>query len=325
MRRWLAALVLPWFMVWALPGCDARPQAPAPARPPLRLAMDLWAGYFPALLADELGYFKDAGLQVRISLPGNTDRMLAEFAAGRHDLVALALADLVNLSRGGQAVRVVLQSDESAGGDQLLRRPGIDLQKPRLVVGTNLGGFGELFVREFLARRAIPPERVAWVNVDAADVPAALQTGQIDIGHSWDPYVAAAVAAGALPVFSSRDTPGLVPDVVVTMQATAERRHAELRAFTAAWFRAQAWWQAHPEEGNRRLAQRLQQTPQWVAAALQGVRLTSLDENRRLLGAGGAPPGLAPTLARYNDFFTARGTLTRPILPGDVLRADLLP
>lgn len=324
MRSILAvtAMLLGW--VGSLVGCDAHPEPPPP-RPPLRLAIDLWAGYFPALLADELGYFRDAGLQVQISLPGNTDRMMAEFVAGRHDLVAFALADLVNLTRSGQAVQVLLVSDESAGGDKLLRRPGVNPRAARLVVGTNLGGFGELFVGEYLARQGIAPQRVAWVNVDAADVGAALKKGEIDIGHSWDPYAAAARAEGAVEVFSSRDTPGLIPDVVVATQATIARRHDELRAFTAAWLRAADWWRDHADDGNQRLARRLQQSPQWVADALRGVRLATLADNRRQLGADGAPAALAPVLTRYSDFFAARGTLTRPVRPAAVLRADLLP
>lgn len=299
--------------------------APVASRAVLRLAIDLWAGYFPALLADELGLFRDAGLEVRISLPGNTDRMLAEFAAGRHDLVAAALADMVNLLRGGQSVQVVLQSDESAGGDRLLQARRALPQGRRLVVGTNLGGFGELFVHAYLAREQIAPGRVSWVNIDAADAPQALRQGNVDLVHTWDPYAAAAVAEGAVEVFSSRDTPGLIPDVVVTLRSTAEQRRAELRAFAGAWFRAQDWWQAHRPEGDQRLARRLGQSAEWVATAAAGVHLSSLAENHRLLGRPGQPGALAATLGRYNEFFAARGTLTHPIDAAQVLRADLLP
>lgn len=307
----------------ALAACQPPPPAKAPSA--LRLAIDLWAGYFPGLLAEELGHFREAGIAVQISLPGNTDRMVAEFAAGRHDLIACALADVVHLSRGGHALRVVLQTDESAGGDKLLARAGWRPGSSLLRVGTNLGGFGELFVREYLARQGIAESRLRWVNVDAADVPAALRQGELDLGHCWDPYAAASIAEGAVEVFSSRDTPGLIPDVVATMAHTAEQRGDDLRRFAAAWFRAQAWWLAHPDEGHARLAARLGQSPAWVAAALAGVRLTDLAENRRQFGVGGQSPGLAVALARYSDFFAARGVLTRPLEAARVLQPPLLP
>lgn len=291
---------------------------------PLRLAMDLWGGYFPALLADELGWFREAGLDVRIELPGNTSRMMAELAAGRVDLACMALADVVNLTRAAP-VQVLLVSDESAGGDQVLLRPGGSLAAERLALGTNLGGFGELLMREFLARKGLSGRRLAWVNVDAAQVPQALAAGEIDIGHTWDPYAAEARAAGAAKVFSSADTPGLIPDVMAALQPLLDRRRDDLRRLTTQWFRAQDWWMSRRAEGDALLARRLKQTPDWVARQLDGVALRTLEDNRRALGAGGRPGGLAEVLRRYSEFFVRHGTLTRPLDPARVLRPDLLP
>ncbi len=324
MRRHFMRVAAVAGLGWLAAGCDRRPVA-VQAGAPLRMAMDLWAGYFPALLADELGFTRELGLALTIAIPGNTDRMMADFAAGQYELVAVALADLVNLTRGAQDLQVILQSDESAGGDQLLSRPDFRSDAPRIVVGTNLGGFGELFVREFLRRRGIDLQRVAWVNVDAADVGAALGRGRIDLGHCWDPYASAAIAAGAVSRFTSAETPGLIPDVVATRRSTIDLRGAELRAFAAAWFRALDWWQAQPELGNERLARRLGKTAAWVADARKGLRLASLADNRRMLGAAGSAPAMAEVLLRYSEFFVAHGTLTRPIDPRALLRADLLP
>lgn len=316
-RHWLLSCA------GALAACEP---SPAPAgRPVLHMAIDLWAGYFPALLAIELGLMAERGLTVEVSIPGNTDRMMAEFAAGRYDIVGVALADLVILTRGVQDVQVFLHSDESAGGDKLLARPDFDPARARVVVGTNLGGFGELFVREYLQRERIDDSRVVWMNVDAADVPQALKRREIHIGHTWDPYAAAAQADGAVQRFSSAQTPGLVMDVLATRRGVVERRHADLLAFSQAWFQALAWWTERPAEGDARLARRLDKSPEWVAESRQGIKLADLATNRRLLGAGGQAPAMATTLARYSDFFLARGTLTRPLAPERLLRGDLLP
>ena len=72
-------------------GCSPAPPPPAPEPRTLRLAMDFWPGYYPAVLADELGYLREEGLALVLSTPSDTDAMLAEFAAGRHDLVGTAL------------------------------------------------------------------------------------------------------------------------------------------------------------------------------------------------------------------------------------------
>lgn len=305
-----------------LPACSER-QTPDVEPAPLRLAMDLWPGYYPAVLAEDLGYLAEVRVKLSISFPANTDRMMAEFAAGQVDVVAVALGDLINATHGRTPVQVFLVSDESAGGDALLLRGGADLRSSgKLSLATNLGGFGELFAREFLRRQGISTARIAWINADAADVPRLLAAGEIDIGHTWEPYVSEAEAKGATKLFTSADTPGLIPDVLAATRATVERRAAELRRFVSAWLRAADWWLANPEEGQRRIARRVATDPAKVS--LKGVRLMRRDDNRRLLGADGAPQALGPIVERYSAFFLDKGMLARPVEPTDFLRGDLL-
>lgn len=326
-RRWLAGLG-GWSAAWLAPGLAAlagcSEQAEPEAEPaPLRLAMDLWPGYYPALLAEELGYFDEVKLKVQVSFPANTDRMMADFAAGQYDIIAVALGDLITTTHGRAPVQVFLVSDESAGGDALLARKGIDLKgKGRLRLATNLGGFGELFSREFLRRQGVDTARIAWLNADAAEVPRLLATGEVDLGHTWEPYVTEAEAAGAQKLFSSADTPGLIPDVLAASRAVVERRRDELHRFTAAWLQAVDWWLAHRDEGAQRIARRIQAEPGRIS--LKGVKLLGRADNRRLLGAEGAP-ALAPVVARYSAFFLDKGSLARSVEPGDLLRGDLLP
>lgn len=308
---------------WGLLACSERSALDIePA--PLRLAMDLWPGYYPAVLADELGYLAEEQVKLVIGFPANTDRMMAEFAAGQVDVVAVALGDLINATHGRTPVNVFLVSDESAGGDALLLRRGAELKGTgKLSLATNLGGFGELFSREFLRRQGIDPARIAWINTDAADVPRLLAAGDIDIGHTWEPYVSEAEVGGATKLFSSADTPGLIPDVLAATRATVERRAPELRRFVSAWLRAVDWWLEHPDEGYRRIARRVGSDPAKIS--LKGVRLMRREDNRRLLGADGSVQALGRTVTRYSDFFLDKGMLARPVEPADFLRGDLLP
>ncbi|MBD8526622.1 ABC transporter substrate-binding protein [Pseudomarimonas arenosa] len=314
--------------------CGQAPEAPpaAPAEPPatapsstshLRLGIDQWPGYYPAVLADELGYFANAGLTVELQLPGDTDRMLAEFAAGEYDMIGVALGDLITLSRQREDVVVLLVSDQSAGGDALLAAPGFEIPSSGPVrIGTNLGGFGELFIRELLPQMAIDPARVEWINIDASSVPQALLSKQIDLGHCWEPYASQAEALGATRRFSSADTPGLIPDVIAATRHAADANPAAYRAFTDGWFRAVDWWRSHPEQAAQLIEQRLALPA--GGAGLTGIELQDLAANQRLLGASGAAE-LEPVIDRYSEFFVARGRLIDPIQAKEMLIPELLP
>lgn len=300
--------------------------ADAPHAPtPLRLGMDLWAGYFPAVIAEREGLMAAQGVDLEVVPTRDTNGLIAEFAAGNYDLIAVSLGDAITLSKSRPDLIVLLVADESAGGDQLLRAPSADsdtddARPPRL--GTNLGGFGELFIRAWLEREGIAPGDVVWANVDASDVPTALAEGRIDFGHTWQPYAGEAAAAGATPVFTSAETPGLILDVVLATRAGLQRHPEAYRGFVRAWFEAERRWRADPAAGNAIAAAALGIDP--AAVSLDGVKPYSLDDNRHAM-AGGADSPLASLIDRYSAFFVERGSLSTPPDPAAMLDPALLP
>lgn len=298
--------------------------ADAPSAPtPLRLGMDLWAGYFPAVIAEHEGLMAAEGVDLEVVATRDTNGLIAEFAAGHYDLIAVSLGDAITLSKSRPDLVVLLVADESSGGDQLLRAPtaGADPTAPPRI-GTNLGGFGELFIRAWLEREGIASGDVVWANVDASDVPAALAEGRIDFGHTWQPYAGQAVAAGATPVFSSADTPGLILDVVLATRAGMERHPEAYRGFVRAWFEAEHRWRADSAAGNAAAAAAL--GLEAATVSLAGVKLCSLDDNRHAM-AGGADSPLASLIERYATFFIERGSLSTPPDPAAMFDPAVLP
>jgi NitT/TauT family transport system substrate-binding protein len=289
----------------------------------LRLGMDLWAGYFPAVIAQHRGLMAAEGVALDVVPTRDTNALLAEFAAGRYDLIAVSLGDAITLTRSRPDVLVLLVADESAGGDQLLRAPGV----PRRATapqryGTNLGGFGELFIRAWHEREGIAPSDVVWTNIDASDVPAALAEGRIDFGHTWQPYAGQAAASGATAVFSSADTPGLILDVVLATRVDVQRQPEAYRGFVRAWFDAERRWRENPAAGHADAAAALGLDPATVS--LDGIKLYSLEDNREVMsGASDAP--LASLIARYAAFFVQRGSLSTPPEPATMFDPALLP
>lgn len=310
-------------LVALLLGAMTACREPPPAPVPLRLGMDLWAGYFPAVIAERAGLMADEGVALEVMPTRDTNALIAEFAAGRYDLIGVSLGDAITLSRSRPDVLVLLVADESAGGDQLLRAPGVDATgSGPMRFGTNLGGFGELFIRAWQEREGVAPENVVWTNVDASDVPTALAESRIDYGHTWEPYASAAAAAGATPVFTSADTPGLILDVVLTTRAALAREPEALRGFARAWFAAERRWRADPAAGNAMVADALGLDA--TSVSLDGIRLYALEDNRRVM-TGGADAPLASLIDRYAGFFVRRGSLSTPPTAAAMFDPTLLP
>jgi NitT/TauT family transport system substrate-binding protein len=286
---------------------------------PLRVGIDLWAGYYPLVLADELGYLRADHVAVDIEVPGDTHRMIADFAAHNYDLICVSLGDVILTTRIQPDIRLILCADESVGGDQLLSRAPVtnaaELRGRR--IGTVLGGFGEIFVRRFLDHHGVHPDEVTLVNVDSTDIEQALQRGDIDIGHTWGPVATAALQAGFQTVYSSKDTPGLILDGMTVHASTIRERSEELRALTHAWFRALEWWQAHPTEGNAMVEQRLKLPRGSVSSA--GIRLLNQADNRRCFSAETEQCCLDQAVLAYVEFFVNRGELSRRLKSSELL------
>ena len=304
-------------------GC--RPSSPAPTRgPPLRVGLDLWAGYYPLVIADARGFLAAENVAVDLRFPQDTHRMIAEFAARQHDLICVSAGDVILTTRVDPNLRLILQSDESTGGDAILARaPLTPAQLKGKRIGTALGGFGEFFVRQFLDHLGVAPGDVILVNADATTVTGLLASGEIDLGHTWEPYAAQARAAGYQELFSSRETPGLIFDGVIAHTSLIEKRPRELQGLVRAWFRAVEWWKTHEAEGNALVEQRLKLAPGSVS--LKGIRLLDQADNRRSFGpdVNGGPLGSA--LRRQVDFFINRGVLGRRVTPAELLDPRFIP
>ena len=290
--------------------CSTDQAAQSNVDAPLQIGFDLWAGYYPALLADELGFFRAERVAVEISLPEDTDQLLVDFAAGSLDGIGVATGDTINVVEVNPEARIVLFSDVSDGADMVLAMPPIHVPEDLAgkSVGTNLGGFGELLIRHMLDQHGVPSSRVKLINMDAAQAADRLITGELAAVHTWEPYASRARAAGAQVVYTSRQADGLVLDGFLFSGETLHSRPEAVRRFLRAWFRAVDHWAAHTEDDNRVLEKRLAVPAGSVNLA--GIHLLDLVEERRLFERGTDNRSAHHVLEQYVDYFLRRGTLS---------------
>lgn len=308
-------------LLWSCSGDDGSSASTDTTPFEMSFALDLWPGYYPAIVAKQRGLFAARGLDVDIRLPGNTNRMLADFSAGSHDLVAVALGDIINLTSQFREVRVILVADESSGGDAILSfEPNLALEGKR--IGTNLGGFGELLVNELLVSQSISPAQVQLVNIDAEQALELLQDGSLDYAHTWEPFVTQAENAGAKVVFSSADTPGLIPDVVAIRERFAAEHPEQVKAFVAAWLEAQAWWLENRDAGNQLIAEFTNQNASDIS--LRGIALKNAEDNRKMY-VSKESTGLEAVVKKYSDFFVVKGILAQDVDGDSILDGQYLP
>ena len=298
-------------LVALLLGACTRPEAtPANREPPLQIGLDLWGGYYPALLAEQLGYFRAEQVAVELSIPEDTDQLLVDFAAGTLDGIGVATGDTINVIEANPDARIILFSDLSSGADMVLGMPPVETPEDLRgrAVGTNLGGFGEVLVRQMLDQHGVPPSAVKVVNVDASRVVERLVSGELAAVHTWEPYASRVRALGAKVLYTSREADGLVLDGFIFSGETLRAHPNAVRRFVKAWFRAVEHWQAHPDEDDALLTKRLSASQPAITRA--GIHLFTLDEERRLFEPGPTNHSARHVLQRFVDYFLSRGTIS---------------
>lgn len=303
----IVVLVLMSLVLSACGGSSATSSEPVK----VNFAYDWWAGYYPALIAIEKGFYAESNLDVVATKPELTDTMMADFLGGKYDFIGVSLGDLINLTQLSDDIYFVIASDESAGGDAFLSTTDIqsfaDLKGKN--IGVNQGSFAEVFVMATLAENGIGRGDVTIVNMDASELPAGLRDGTIEAGHTWEPYVTEAKNDGNKVLFSSADTPGLVIDGIVVRGAFVREHPEAAQAFVDGWFRAVDYWMANPEEGNEAAAKLSGDDPAEIS--LEGIDLKTLADNQALFQQGDTTASLFFTAQLYVDYFISSGALSK--------------
>ncbi|MBD1907098.1 nitrate ABC transporter substrate-binding protein, partial [Trichocoleus sp. FACHB-832] len=78
-------------------------------------------------------------------------------------------------------------------------------------------------------------------------------------------------------------------------------------AFIRAWFQAQDYWKANPEESKTLIAKTLSIKPEEVST--NGVQLSTLQDNLKAFTSGTTEESLYYTAKLYADFYTRTGGL----------------
>ncbi|MFZ5584284.1 MAG: ABC transporter substrate-binding protein [Pseudomonadota bacterium] len=299
-----------------LAGCGGRQQVA-----PLRLGSNEWPGYAPLHLARERGYWGDAPL--RLYELTSSSEVLRALRNGALDGAALTSDEALSLLADKVEVRVALVLDISHGGDALVARPEIrrlaDLKGRR--IGVENQALGAYMLTRALAQGGLAPADVSVVPLTVDTHINAYIAGAVDAVVTFEPVLSRLQAMGAHQLFSSRQTPGEIFDLLVVREEAYRQHRATLKTLSQAWFRVLDEFKAAPAEVAAALGRRTQSSGPELLKALDGLVLPDRQENLNLLT--GATPAIAAPLQRLVTLMQERQLLSHGVAPLRLLPADL--
>jgi NitT/TauT family transport system substrate-binding protein len=216
--------------------------------------------YLPLTVAEQLGYFKDEGLDVKIVDFAGGSRALAAVVGGSADVVSGAFEHTVNMQFKGQPMRAfVLQgrAPQIVLGVNPKTMPGfkdVAELKGKKVGVTAPGSSTNVMVNFILAKAGLKPSDVSIVGVGGGNgAVAAMRSGQIDALSNLDPIITLLQRSGDLKIVTDtrnvaeadRVFGGPMPaGCLYCPQPFIDRHPNTVQALTNAMVRAAKWIQA---------------------------------------------------------------------------------
>ena len=315
--RFISILVL---AVLLLTACGA--PAESANKSPLRIAVNLWPGLYPAAIAQEQGFFAKHNVQVEIHYYESYPDTYADLVVGKVDGLSAIVGDMLPIDNQTK-LKFVFPVDASDGADVFVAGSDIqsiaDLKGKR--VGAGFGTYGELYVRTLLQQNGVSLADVTMVNSPAEGAVEAFSS-QVDAIHTYEPYASETLNNGAHILSTSSETPNLMLGEMTFTAALVKERPEDIQAFTDAWFEAVDWMYANPDQVPAIVAKAFGIPVDYVWFG--GDKVFTLAEARALTQPGNDYSSAYYVTQQYIDFLVVSGSLTTKMSPEDLIDPSFL-
>ena len=220
----------------------------------LNIGTVVWIGYGPFYVAEKLDLFKKYGLSVKLQTFNDPALIPAALAGNSVQGAMLTYDQVIGQVAKGFTQKVVMPIDYSNGGDAIVATMAIT--KVSDFKGKKIG-FNPLSPSDFLLSYALKSNKlsdkdVTPVNMTPEAVPAAMASGQMAIGVTYEPSLSQIVSQGGGQkyhvVYSSKDAPGLIADVLVFNDKFIKANPKQIDGIMRAYLDGIAYMKAKPDE-----------------------------------------------------------------------------
>lgn len=284
-----------------LSGCDNAGDKP------ISIGINPWPGYEFLYLADQKGFYKDEGLDVKIVEYGSLSDVRRGYERGNLDAMAVTLIEVLQAKSNSSRHPIVsLVADYSNGADIILARSDIknikDLKGKR--VGADTTSLPVFILVRALEKAGLGIDDITLVSLEQTTMEQEYINGNIDVVVTYPPVsVRLKERKDTRTIFTSKEIPGEVMDVLAIDESVLRARPGIKDKIVRAWDRALKYAEQNTREANTIMAEREGITAEEFSQALDGLNTVSLEnqhENMKLVPA---------TLKRIQDILIKTGAL----------------
>lgn len=261
-------------------GCARSCAEPAPT---LRIGTNVWPGYEPLHYGANIGTI--SADNVTVVEFGSATESIRAFRSHLVDAAALTLDEILLLAHDGIPTRLQFVMDISNGADVIIAHPSIrslkDLKGRKIgLEDTTLGGY---MLSRALSLSGMSVKDVQPVYVELDQHQKAFAEGRVDAIVTSEPVRSQLLAAGDPTIFSSRDIPGEIVDLMVSRADIQGEQGDRLREFQDSWFKTLESIESDRSKAIAFMASREGMSVDQFSDALANLKVPSRLENEKML------------------------------------------
>lgn len=247
-----------------------------------------WIGYGPFWIADDQGFDKDHGVDIKLVSFSTDQDLESGFASGRFQAANNANNTMIRLADLGLDFKMVLMEDFSLEADAVVSC-NADIRSIEDVEGAKVA-FEEFSVSDVLFRFALKEAGVDFDSIDytpipAADAGTAAVAGRVDVAVTYEPYLQAALEEGdnCEIIYTAAERPGLISDGLAVNTEFAESDPEAVAGVLRAWGDAIDFYNQNTKAAQAIIAKNVGEKPEALAPSFKGVQLFGLKKSQEYL------------------------------------------
>ena len=330
-HRWTRRQAL-WMMTGAIAGASAHACAKPPEAPSAQssaspaasgtasggvaaatIGITTWIGNTPLYIAQEKGFFKDLGIDVKVKVFDTVAQGFPAFTSGQLDGLAPVTSEAVTLASKGVDFKIVTVEDTSVGADVILARNSIksikDFKGKKIAV--ELGGIGHFFLLQILAEAGLTGKDVTLINTPPDAAAAAFQAGKVEIAYSYSPFSDKAIAAqkDGRVIYSSKQMPTAIADLYIFSSKFVQANPKAIAAFVEGNLKGVEFLKTNRKEGLEIGAAKLKIKPEELDQQLKGIQIPDKTTNVAMLGTASSDQYLLKPMTKLAAFLKDQGQI----------------
>lgn len=284
---------------------------------PLRIGINAWPGYEFLFLAQERGFFREAGVEVQLIELNSLSDVRRSFERNQIDGFAGTMVELIQATyRSSRQPQATLVIDYSNGADVILLQPRLPAASTlkNLRVGVEVGSLGSYLLARALDAQGLRFSDITIVPGDQLTLEAEFRRGNLDAIVTYPPTsVRLQSDTGARVTYSSDRIQGEIIDLLIFDRTVLEQRPAAVERVLQSFERAMQFYREHPLEASAIMGRRERISAEAFDASLRtGMTLVTAADQAAYFGKQGTLPEL---LARAERVLRETGQIREAAKP----------